>query len=344
MKFEILFLLVSFMMSQSLRISPESPADFSIQLCSPQRRQKTHGHMQYFPMPIKYCASIRSSKQRRHLINELRGTTSHESVVKLRWRQVASSISCHMAFKGYQSEYRLTPDFGAYETCQFSLSRHVYDLSELISRGNSAKKTRLHFNSTNAKCPIMELPTSYTDYISCSLIANEWYILEWDSSIRYESFRNGSYGNYWSNYSTNFVFQPTDQLNRNGTETKWLSRLLTIDTKIEGCDKASALVLLDSFWPLISKISVVYRVIHHNTKKYEKEIFSNYVDKWSKIDFNLNPLQGTHEICAHLSTANMPVIRQKICKIVIDELDCPYSSSAYSVFSLIGLLTCFLYL
>ena len=80
------------------------------------------------------------------------------------------------------------------------------------------------------------------DYVSCALSPNAWYILDWHSSIQYETFHNKSYGKsfhsenefsgtYWANYTTSYVFQPTDRLSLNGTEGEWLRRLLTIETR-----------------------------------------------------------------------------------------------------------------
>ncbi|ETN81918.1 hypothetical protein NECAME_00269 [Necator americanus] len=121
-----------------------------------------------------------SSKSQRDLARDQQSTVSIKPSVLFTWRQVTSARQCRFGFQGYQGEYRLSPDFGAYEECQYSLSRHTHALSEIFSaekklkessgyftenghvlaRGGPLSKS-LRFNSSNPDCPINELPTTY---------------------------------------------------------------------------------------------------------------------------------------------------------------------------------------
>ncbi|VDO39964.1 unnamed protein product [Haemonchus placei] len=238
-----------------IRILPETPIDFSIHLCTHQRRQ-AHGHMQYLPHPVRYCMTVKSSKSPRDLIRDRQGAIGIASSVVFTWRQVTSARQCRFGFQGYQGEYRLAPDFGAYEECQYVLSRYSHALSEVsnsiqgsdddknvcganilsvgslmvLARDGPLSKT-LRFNASEPDCPFIYLPTNYADYVSCSLKDNEWYVLDWQSSIRYETYHKGTYGTYYANHTTSFVFQPSDILLRNGTETEWLARLIHLETR-----------------------------------------------------------------------------------------------------------------
>ncbi|VDM53004.1 unnamed protein product [Angiostrongylus costaricensis] len=203
----------------AIRITAETPVDFSILLCTHQRRH-IHNHMQYLPQPARFCMTVKSSKSQRDLARDQQSTVAVSSSVLFSWRGVNSARQCQFGFKGYQGEYRLSPDFGAYEECQYSLS-------------HGPLSNTLQFNSSNSNCPINYLPTTYVDYVSCSLNLNEWYILDWYSSIRYETYHNGVYGTYYANHSTSFVFQPTDNLLRNGTEREWLARLIHLETRFK---------------------------------------------------------------------------------------------------------------
>ncbi|VDL72190.1 unnamed protein product [Nippostrongylus brasiliensis] len=213
----------------ALRISPEIPLDFSIHLCTHHRRHE-HGHMQYLPHPPRYCVTMRSSKSQKDLAKDRKGTTSISSTVRFTWRQVTSARQCQFGFQGYQGEYRLSPDFGAYDECQYVLSRHSHALSEVLARGGPLSKA-LHFNASDPACPFTYLPTTYADYVSCALNSNEWYIMDWQSSIRYDTYHKGNYGSYYANHTTSFVFQPSDNLLRNGTEVEWLARLMHLETR-----------------------------------------------------------------------------------------------------------------
>ncbi|CAJ0592872.1 unnamed protein product [Cylicocyclus nassatus] len=310
--------------AENARISAETPVDFSIQLCSHQRHH-IYGHMQYLPQPPRYCVAMKSSKAQRDLVRDQQSTVSIKSNVLFTWRQVTSAQQCRFGFKGYQGEYRLAPDFGAYEECQYSLSRHTHALSEVLAKGGPLSKS-LKFNSSNPDCPINELPTTYADYVSCSLNANEWYILDWHSSIRYETYHNGVYGAYYANHSTSFVFQPTDELQRNGSEAVWLARLLHLETKTNGCDQASVLARFDEYWPYSSSVDLHYFIRDGRRILYEGHLVTTSVERWLQYDFALRPQPGVHEICAQI--IGLPHIRHRVCHVVVDRLECPFPANS----------------
>ncbi|EYC29279.1 hypothetical protein Y032_0006g2882 [Ancylostoma ceylanicum] len=283
--------------------------------------------MQYLPQPARFCVTMKSSKSQRDLARDQQSTVSIKSSVLFTWRQVTSARQCRFGFQGYQGEYRLSPDFGAYEECQYSLSRHTHALSEVLARGGPLSKS-LRFNSSNPDCPINELPTTYADYVSCSLNANEWYILDWHSSIRYETYHNGVYGSYYANHSTSFVFQPSDVLLRNGTESEWLARLLHLETRTNGCDQASLLARFDEYWPYSSTVALHYIVRDGRRISHEDHLITTSVERWLQHDFALHPQPGIHEICAQI--IGKPHIRHRVCRIVVDRLECPFPQTSHA--------------
>ncbi|KAK6729423.1 hypothetical protein RB195_006464 [Necator americanus] len=264
--------------------------------------------MQYLPQPARFCLTMMSSKSQRDLARDQQSTVSIKPSVLFTWRQVTSARQCRFGFQGYQGEYRLSPDFGAYEECQYSLSRHTHALSEVLARGGPLSKS-LRFNSSNPDCPINELPTTYADYVSCSLNANEWYILDWHSSIRYETYHNGVYGTYYANHTTSFVFQPSYVLLRNGSEAEWLARLIRLETRTNGCDRASLLVRLDEYWPYSSTVALHYYVRDGRRISYDGHLITASVERWLQHDFALQAEPGIHEICAQM--VGKPHIRHR---------------------------------
>ncbi|VDM83549.1 unnamed protein product [Strongylus vulgaris] len=130
--------------TETARITAETPVDFSIHLCTHQRHH-SHGHMQYLPQPVRFCVAMKSSKSQRDLVRDQQSTVSIKSNVLFTWRQVTSARHCRFGFKGYQGEYRLSPDFGAYEECQqVTSARHCrfgFKVSfKLISHEISSKR------------------------------------------------------------------------------------------------------------------------------------------------------------------------------------------------------------
>lgn len=295
--------------------------------------------MQYLPQPARYCVTMRSSKTPRDLARDKQGTTSISSSVLFTWRQVTSARQCRFGFQGYQGEYRLSPDFGAYEECQSVLSRHSHALSEVLARGGPLSKT-LRFNTSDPDCPFNDLPTTYADYVSCTLNANEWYILDWHSSIRYETYHNGIYGSYYANHTTSFVFQPSDNLLRNGTETDWLARLIHLETRTNGCDAASLLVHFDEHWPFLSTVVVYYYVRDGPRISHDSHLVTASVQRWLQHEFNLSPQPGAHEVCAQIT--GRPDIRQRVCRMVVDRLQCPFPRMSSATSGLFPPLLCFL--
>ncbi|XGW25088.1 hypothetical protein V3C99_006478 [Haemonchus contortus] len=304
-----------------IRILPETPIDFSIHLCTHQRRH-AHGHMQYLPHPVRYCMTVKSSKSPRDLIRDRQGAIGITSSVIFTWRQVTSARQCRFGFQGYQGEYRLAPDFGAYEECQYVLSRYSHALSEVLARDGPLSKT-LRFNASEPDCPFIYLPTNYADYVSCSLKDNEWYVLDWQSSIRYETYHKGV---YYANHTTSFVFQPSDILLRNGTETEWLARLIHLETRTDGCEDASLLIRFHEYWPLTSTITIYYYIKDGQRISYDSHLVTASVNGWLQQDFSLIPEPGIHEVCVKLN--GQPEIRHRVCRVVVDRAECPFPQSS----------------
>ncbi|KAJ1362081.1 hypothetical protein KIN20_021497 [Parelaphostrongylus tenuis] len=291
--------------------------------------------MQYLPQPARFCMTVKSSKSQRDLTRDQQSTVSISPSVLFSWRRINGARQCQFGFKGYQGEYRLSPDFGAYEECQYSLSRHTYALSEVLALDGPLSMT-LRFNSSNSNCPIDYLPTTYVDYVSCTLNLNEWYVLDWYSTIRYETYHNGAYGTYYANHSTSFVFQPTDNLLRNGTEKEWLARLILLDTKTNGCEDASLLVRYEEHWPYSSTLIIHYYIRDYHRIVHEEHLVTANVDRWLQHDFVLHPKLGVHEVCAQMT--DKPRNRHRVCRIVVNRMECPFPKWNHATISLPSLV------
>ncbi|CAB3407089.1 unnamed protein product [Caenorhabditis bovis] len=280
------------------QIHPELAKDLSVYTCS-HVHPYSHSNMNYLQFPVQFCVSLRSNKGVRDEIRDLQSTTSLQNRVAISWRQLATANSCRMTFKGYQSEYQISPDLGGYETCQTSISRHLFQLSQGMNFG--AKPKQILFNSTNPECPIVELPTTYPEYVACKFTSNEWYLVKWSSYIRYETFRNGEYGTYWANDTQTFVVKMSEELRRNGTEHVWLQRLLKVKTRNVGCDKAYILVELADGWShRANRINVIYRIFEGSMKIHQELVGTYDVDGWNQLETSLKQTPGDHEICVQL--------------------------------------------
>uniref|UniRef100_A0A8R1DVZ7 Uncharacterized protein n=1 Tax=Caenorhabditis japonica TaxID=281687 RepID=A0A8R1DVZ7_CAEJA len=309
----VLLLLLTAGFAQGRLINSEVVRDVSVYLCS-HIPTYSHANMNYFAYPVQFCVTLRSDK------------------------------GIRMTFKGYQTEYRISPDLGGYETCQSSISRHLFKLSQGMNLGVEHQK-RVEFNSTNHECPIVAVPTAYPEYVACKFTSNEWYQIEWKSTIRYETFRNGEYGTYWANDTQNFIVKMSEEMRRNGSEHAWLRRLLKLETRLDGCDTTHVLVRFADDWTYsASTVSLTYRIFEGAVKIFADHIGTLSVEGWRELRIPLNRRPGDHEICAQL--LNPAVSRHTVCAKIADAVDCPFlpvssstsSPSFYSFFTLFSLL------
>ncbi|CAI2305192.1 unnamed protein product [Caenorhabditis sp. 36 PRJEB53466] len=293
------FMLFTGSLCHARLINSEIVKDLSVYLCS-HVPTYSHANMNFFSYPVQFCVTLRSDKGIREEIRDLQSTTSLQSRVSISWRQLATAHSCRLTFKGYQTEYRISPDLGGYETCQTSISRHLFKLSQGMNMGVEHQK-RIEFNSTNQECPIVSVPTDYPEYVACKFTSNEWYQVEWTSTIRYETFRNGEYGTYWANDTQNFIVKMSEEMRRNGSEHVWLKRLLKLDTKLDGCDTTNLLIHFADDWNFAaSSVSLTYRIFEGSTKIHADYLGTFAVEGWREMNIPLKRIPGDHEICAQL--------------------------------------------
>ncbi|CAI5437688.1 unnamed protein product [Caenorhabditis angaria] len=298
-------------------INSEIAKDLSVYICS-HGSTYSHANMNFIQYPVQFCVSLRSNKGIREHYRDLQSSTSLQGTVQISWRQLATANSCKLTFKGYQTEYRISPDLGGYIPCQNAISRHLFRLSQSMNFG-SGQIERIEFNNSNSKCPIENVPTAYPEYISCKLQQNEWYMIEWKSTTRYETFRNGEYGTHWANDTQSFVVKMSEELRRNGTELIWLQRLVKLDSRLNGCDDVKVLVNFADDWTIrTNTITLTYRIFDGTMKIHSKIIGTFDIENWREIQFPLKRTPGDHQICAQM---NSPVpSRYLVCRKIVDSM------------------------
>lgn len=144
---------------------------------------------QFFPDTVKFCGVLYTDKGSRDYERDLKRTVSLKPSILISWHEVGRTESCELEykvgtfeqpripgnlsklrwtqcywatyetaapnltrFKGYQSEYRISPDLGYYVGCQKGIS---YYISQLATRRTSA------WNVSSENCPLRSLPKTY---------------------------------------------------------------------------------------------------------------------------------------------------------------------------------------
>lgn len=113
-----------------------------------------------------------------------------------------------------------------------------------------------------------------------------------------------------------------------------------LNSRVTNCETTSALIQVDRHWVPLTSLTVFYRITHNHQKvplvpfpQIRVQVFSQLlsaemVDRWLQLDFALHPHPGLHEICVQLSSSAVPSLRQKLCRTILDQQDCPFSSSS----------------
>uniref|UniRef100_A0A914CE47 Uncharacterized protein n=1 Tax=Acrobeloides nanus TaxID=290746 RepID=A0A914CE47_9BILA len=275
--------------------------------------------MLFFPNTVKFCAAVHTNKNVLHLAKDKQRTTYLSPIISFTLHEIGSPARCRMDFMGYGGDYRLTPDLGYYPHCLRSLSQYINQL--VVGTAPPL------WNITNTQCPIHDLPKTYLDYISCDLVANKWYELNYDSSIRYETYHNNNYRQFWANHSTVFLFKPEYYMERNGTEVDWLEKLVHLDVRLKNCERVRYLLTVDSDWPLPVTVYVDYQVSEGQYIKYKKHMGNGTLDRWFSGSFSINRSDRTHELCVQLYWRGSKN-RFQLCRTFLHPGGCDFSAAS----------------
>ncbi|GMT29086.1 hypothetical protein PFISCL1PPCAC_20383, partial [Pristionchus fissidentatus] len=316
-------------------IVSESVRDLSIHLCSHERERHAHsfGLLHFSPETVQWCVTATTNKGPSQQSEDFARSTKSSSVISFSWAPLNSPLSCSIKFNvsfteftrtktGYRSTYRLSPDFGAYSSCQSHLSKHVHGLSHSL-HGDKHKRKRKR-REEDEECPIINFPQSYNEFSSCQLMADTWYRLDARSAIFSEEFVNGSYSPRWSNMSSHFLFHTNLELERNGTADQWMARVLSIDAVNRDCNWALVHVTVAKEWRDKQYVTIVYRV-HSGHSWLVRNITQHSVSSWDVFPLPFDRKYEEHQVCAHLRHESAK--RGRVCKIFSLPKNCTRNAS-----------------
>ncbi|KAK5964679.1 hypothetical protein GCK32_021731, partial [Trichostrongylus colubriformis] len=96
----------------------------------------------------------------------------------------------------------------------------------------------------------------------------------------------------------------------------------------DGCEEASLLVRFHEYWPFTSTVVIHYYVKDGQRISYDSHLVTADVEKWLEHDFKLKAEPGVHEVCVQMS--GRPEIRHRVCRVVVDRMQCPFPQSSTS--------------
>ncbi|CAD5205919.1 unnamed protein product [Bursaphelenchus okinawaensis] len=301
------------------QITPEKPLEFKIQSCSSEQNPMREETMLFFPENVRYCASLRTTKNGVSYIRDKNKTTYLKPVVEVTIHEIGSPHQCDLSFMGYGGEYRMAPDLGFYSTCAKPLSKYTDELA-LGSENPS-------FNVTMSSCPIHSLPKKYRDYLSCDLVRHRWYELIYHSHVRYEVFHKRRYYQSWANYSTVYMFKPDNFIERTGNELDWLQRLITLEATQKHCKKVRYLIRVDESWPLPITVFIDYRIREGNFVKFSQHLGNGTIDQWFSGSFGIKRSDRVQEVCVQLVWRGSRN-RFRLCRTFLQPGECPFAQSS----------------
>ncbi|VDK79455.1 unnamed protein product [Litomosoides sigmodontis] len=203
-------------------IFPEKLIGLSMKACSYERQSFSDNVMVLFPEAVRSCGSFQTNKRQDDYENDLKHVTRLEPTVQIIWHEMGNPNTCELGYKGYQKNYRISPDLGYYIGCQKALSQY---LSQLAVRKIPV------WNNSNANCPLKSLPRSYEGYLACDFIQGKWYEIIFTSAIRYELYHEKVYKTFWSNHSSILLIRPNFLIKTKYTEIDWLSKLISLKVR-----------------------------------------------------------------------------------------------------------------
>ncbi|VDK27110.1 unnamed protein product [Gongylonema pulchrum] len=284
-------------------IAPERPISLSMEACSHERRPLSDGAMIFFPETVRFCGSFYTNKQRSDYDKDVRRCANLQSTVLISWHETESQNTCELEYKGYQQEYRISPDLGYYIGCQKAISQYI---SQLAVREVSPT------NISNENCPLRKLPTTYEGYVACDFARGKWYEMFFKSAIRYEIHHRKVYRTFWSNYSSTFLIRPNFLIKTNATETEWLSKLISLRVR-----------------PI--SLLIRYRIRQSTHVHYVNLVSNRTVEGWMMDTFVLVPSQAIHELCYQMSWEPYEHHLEHCIPFQIDEKCLQRSNEAHSL-------------
>uniref|UniRef100_A0A8R1TJV0 Uncharacterized protein n=1 Tax=Onchocerca volvulus TaxID=6282 RepID=A0A8R1TJV0_ONCVO len=274
------------------QISPEKLISLSMEACSYERQSLDDNIMILFPETIRSCGSIYTNKMQNDYDNDLKHVTSLNPTVQIIWHEMGSTNTCELEYKGYQKNYRISPDLGYYIGCQKALSQYISQLA--------IRKTPI-WNNSNPNCPLKSLPKNYEGYLACDFIHGKWYEVFFKSMIRYEVYHKKVYRTFWSNYSSIFLIRPSFLIKTNYTEMDWLPKLISLKVRPLSCDDAEFSLNINSNWSQPISLIIHYRIRLNRHVHYVSLIANRTVEDWMSDTFILIPSLATHEVCYQMS-------------------------------------------
>lgn len=269
-------------------ISPEKFISLSLEACSYERQSLKDNVMVLFPETVRSCGSFHTSKRHDDYNTDLKHVTSLEPTVQIIWHEMGNPNTCELEYKGYQENYRISPDLGYYIGCQKALSHYISQLA--------IRKTPI-WNTSNANCPLKSLPKSYEDYLACDFTHGKWYEVFFKSMIRYEVYHKKVYRTFWSNHSSIFLIMPRFLTKTNYTEVDWLPKLISFKVRSINCDDAEFSLNINPNWSQPISFIIHYRIRLDNHVHYISLIGNRTVDDWMSDTFILIPSHAIHEVC-----------------------------------------------
>ncbi|KAL3998548.1 hypothetical protein ACH3XW_15500 [Acanthocheilonema viteae] len=285
------YLLVQYVIA-FYHISPEKLVSLSMEACSYEKQSLNNNFMVLFPEIVQSCGSFQTSKRQDDYDNDLKHVTSLEPTVRIIWHEIGNPNTCELGYKGYQKNYRISPDLGYYIGCQKALSQYISQLA--------IRKTPI-WNTSNANCPLKSLPKNYEDYLACDFTHGKWYEIIFKSTIRYEVYHKKVYKTFWSNYSSIFLIRPSFLTKTKYTEIDWLSKLISLKVRSVSCDDAEFSLNINANWSQPISFIIHYRIRLDNHIHYMSLIANRTVDDWMTDTFVLIPSNAIHEVCYQMS-------------------------------------------
>ncbi|CAG9533939.1 unnamed protein product [Cercopithifilaria johnstoni] len=273
-------------------ISPEKLINLSMEACSYEKQSLNDNVMVLFPETVRSCGSFQTNKRQNDYDNDLRHVTSLEPTVQIIWHEMGDPNTCELGYKGYQKNYRISPDLGYYIGCQKALSHYISQLA--------IRKTPI-WNTSNPNCPLKSLPKNYEGYLACDFIDGKWYEVIFKSMIRYETYHKKVYRTFWSNYSNILLIQPSFLIKTKYTEVDWLPKLISLKIRSTSCDDAEFSLNINSNWSQPISFVIHYRIRLDNHVHYVSLIANRTVNDWMTDTFVLIPSNAIHEICYQMS-------------------------------------------
>ncbi len=137
---------------------------------------------------LDWCLALTTDKSPNDIPNwpQIRSFVSRLQVSWHKSNESETDGTCSMGFRGYQSHYKLAPDFGSYPACEGQYIAHRRALADRMMSSSNRYQT----DPDDQRCPIKFLPLGLRIYQVCKIqSSNDWYTLDFHSETNLE-YRN----------------------------------------------------------------------------------------------------------------------------------------------------------